>query len=73
MLLVEQHDEGYPVGKKTEWCGNGMVIRLGRGADLHRAQLMPLPLIVFLASVKSRLVLPFWGTGSPGSSWSKGC
>ena len=36
-----------------------MVICLERGADLHMAQLMPLPLW-FLASVKSRLVLPFW-------------
>jgi len=33
-----------------------MVICLERGADLHIAQLMPLP----LASLKSRLVLPFW-------------
>jgi len=36
-----------------------MVICLERGADLHIAQLMPLPLTVF-ASVKSRLPLPFW-------------
>ena len=34
-----------------------MVICLQRGADLHMAQLMPLPLI---ASVKSRLLVPFW-------------
>ena len=33
-----------------------MVICLELGADLHMAQLMPLS----LASVKSRLVLPFW-------------
>jgi len=33
-----------------------MVVCLERGADLHMAQLMPLS----LASVKSRLVLPFW-------------
>ena len=33
-----------------------MVICLERDADLHMAQLMPLP----LASVKSRLILPFW-------------
>ena len=33
-----------------------MVICLERGADLHIAQLMPLT----LASVKYRLVLPFW-------------
>jgi len=44
---------------KTECWGAGMVICLERGADLHMAQLMPLPLTVF-ASVKSRLVLPFW-------------
>ena len=43
---------------KTEWWGAGMVICLQRGADLHMAQLIPLPLS--LASVKSRLVLPFW-------------
>jgi len=28
---------------KTEWWGAGMVICLGQGADLHVAQLMPLP------------------------------
>jgi len=33
-----------------------MIICLERGADLHMAQLMPLPLTL----VKSRLVLPFW-------------
>ena len=32
--------------QKTEWCGAGMVICLKRGADLHMAQLMPLPLTV---------------------------
>jgi len=31
---------------KTEWSGTGMVICLERGADLHTAQLMPLPLTV---------------------------
>ena len=36
-----------------------MVIYLERGADLHMAQLVPLPLSS-LALVKSRLVLPFW-------------
>ena len=46
---------------KTEWWGAGVVICLERGADLHMAQLMPLPLTVScIASVKSRLVLPFW-------------
>ena len=31
---------------KTEWGGAGVVICLERGADLHTAQLMPLPLTV---------------------------
>jgi len=31
---------------KTEWWGVGTVICLERGADLHIAQLMPLPLTV---------------------------
>ena len=31
---------------KTEWWGAGMVICLGQGADLHMAQLMPLPPII---------------------------
>jgi len=31
---------------KTEWLDAGMVICLGRGAGLHMAQLMPLPLTV---------------------------
>jgi len=44
--------------KKLERCGAGVVICLERGAELHMAQLMSLPLT--LASVKSRLVLAFW-------------
>jgi len=31
---------------ETEWWGAGMVICLERSADLHMAQLMPLPLTV---------------------------
>jgi len=38
--------EGHPACKKTEWWGVGMVICLERGADLHMAQLMPLPLTI---------------------------
>ena len=45
--------------KNFEWCSTGMVICLERDADLHTAQLMPLHSLS-LASVKSRLVLPFW-------------
>jgi len=54
-LLVGQQ-EGHPVCKKTELWGAGVVIYLERGADLHMAQLMPLPLTVSCF----RLVLPFW-------------
>jgi len=44
-LLVGQQ-EGHPACKKTEWWGVDVVICLERGADLHMAQLMPLPLTV---------------------------
>ena len=37
--------------KKTEWWGAGMVICLEWGADLHTAQLMPLPLTVSCFSI----------------------
>jgi len=44
-LLVEQQ-EGRLACKKTERWGTGVVICLEQGADLHMAQLMPLPLTV---------------------------
>ena len=59
LTLLVGRQEGHPACKKAEWWGAGVVICLERGADLHMAQLMPLPLTVS-ASVKSRLVLPFW-------------
>ena len=34
------------MANNTEWWGAGMVICLEQGADLHMAQLMPLPLTV---------------------------
>jgi len=42
MLLVGRQ-EWHP-----EWWGAGVVICLEQGADLHMAQLMPLPLSIFL-------------------------
>jgi len=33
---------------KAEWWDSGMVVCLEQGADLHVAQLMPLPLTVLL-------------------------
>jgi len=56
-LLVGQQ-EGHPACKKTEWWGAGMVICLQRGADLHVAQLMPLPLTVSCLS-KSQIGFTF--------------
>ena len=45
LTLLVGRQEGHPACKKTEWWGAGMVICLERSADLHMAQLMPLPLI----------------------------
>jgi len=36
---------------KTEWWSVGMVICLERSADLHTAQLMPVPLTVTVGGV----------------------
>jgi len=47
LTLLVGRQEGHPACKKTEW-GAGMIICLDRGADLHMAQLMPLPLTVLL-------------------------
>ena len=44
LTLLVGRQEGHPACKKTEWWGAGVVICLERGADLHMAQLMPLPL-----------------------------
>jgi len=49
----------------AEWWNSGVVTCLGRGADLHMAQLMPLPVTVFCSS-KSRLVFTFLVQAYPG-------
>ena len=46
LTLLVGRQEGHPACKKTEQWGAGVVICLERGADLHMAQLMPLPLTV---------------------------
>ena len=46
LTLFVGRQEGHPACKNTEWWGAGVVICLERGADLHMAQLMPLPLTV---------------------------
>jgi len=55
LTLLVGRQEGHPACKKTEWLGAGVVVCLERSADLHMAQLMPLPLTVSCF----RLVLPF--------------
>ena len=47
-LLVGQQ-EGHPACKK-QWWGAGVVVCLEQGADLHIAQLIPLPLTVSCSS-----------------------
>ena len=46
MTLLVGRQEGHPACKKVSAGVAGMVICLKRGADLHMAQLMPLPLTV---------------------------
>ena len=46
--------------KKLEWWGAGVVICLERDADLHMAQLMPLPLTVSCFSKIQIVFFPFW-------------
>ena len=64
-LLVGQQ-EGHPARKKHEWWGTGMVICLERDADLHMAQLTPLPLTVSCFS-KIQIGFTFLVPAYPGS------
>jgi len=67
LTLLVGRQEGHPACKKTEWWIAGVVICLEQCADLHMAQLMPLPLNV---SCFIKIQIPHWfylsGTGSPG-------
>jgi len=67
LTLLVGRQEGHPACKKTGWWGAGVVVCLERGADLHMAQLMPLPLTVsciskiqigFTFLVPAHLVVP---------------
>ena len=66
MTLLVARQEGHPAGKKTEWWGAGVVICLEQGADLHMAQLMPLPLTVS-CSIKTQICFTFLVPAHPGS------
>jgi len=55
LMLLVGLQEGHPAYKKLSGGSAGIVICLGRGSDLHMAQLMPLPLTIACFS-KSRLI-----------------
>jgi len=59
--------EGHPACKKTEQWGAGVVICLERGADLHMAQRIPLPLTVSCFS-KIQIGFTFLVPAHPGST-----
>ena len=66
LTLLVGWQEGHLACKKTEWWGAGVVICLQRGADLHMAQLMPLPLTVSCFS-KIQIGFTFLVPAHPGS------
>ena len=65
LTLLVGRQEGHPACKKLEWWGTGMVICLKRDADLHMAQLMPLPLTVSCFS-KIQIGFTFLVPAHPG-------
>ena len=72
LMLLVGWQEGHPACKKTEWWGAGVVICLQQGADLHMAQLMPLPVTVSCFS-KMQTGLPFttcWHKAIKCDVWS---
>ena len=75
LTLLVGRQEGHPACKKLEWWGAGVVISLERDADLHMAQLMPLPLIVSCFSkiqIGFTILVPAH-PGSPGKGPLNGC
>jgi len=68
LTLLVGRQEGHSACKKTECWGVGVVICLERSADLHMAQMMPLPVTI---SCFSKILIGFTflvpaHTGSPG-------
>ena len=66
LTLLVGRQEGHPACKKLEWWGAGMVICLEPDADLHTAQLIPLPLNVSCFS-KIQIGFTFLVPAHPGS------
>jgi len=63
LTLLVGHQEGHPA---CEWWGAEVVVFLERGADLHMAQLMPLPLTVSCFR-KTQIGFTFLVPAHPGS------
>jgi len=70
LTLLVGRQEGHPACKKTNWWGAGMAICLERDADLHMAQLMPLPITVSCFS-KIQTGFTFLVPAHPGSPGQK--
>jgi len=66
LTLLVGRQEGHLACKKTVWWGADMVICVKLGADLHIAQLMPLPLTVSCFS-KIQIGFAFLVPAHPGS------
>ena len=64
LTLLVGRQEGHPACKK-QWWGTGVVICLERGAVLHMAQLMRLPLTVSCSS-KIQIGFTFLVLAYPG-------
>jgi len=65
LTLLVGRQEGHRPVKKLEWWGAGVAICLERSADLHMAQLMPLPLTVSCFS-KIQIGFTFLVQAAPG-------
>jgi len=78
LTLLVGWQEGHPACEKLEWWGTGMVICPERDADLHTAQLMPLPLTVSCFS-KIHIGFTFLASAQPASlrkravKWVRAC
>jgi len=66
LTLLIGRQEGHPACKKLQWWGTGVVIFLEQGANMHMAQLMPLPLTISCFS-KIQIGFTFLVPADPGS------
>jgi len=66
LTLLVGWQQGHPACKKLEWWGAGKVVCLECSADLHMAQLMPLPLNMSCFS-KIQIGFTFLVPAHPGS------